>query len=449
MFINNLGIYKIIFIIELLVVEFLFTFRLERREHYVLRCIFSATFCVLVAIFFPILYYNSIYFSFTFICLFAVTIAALVVCYKESVLHVIYVAVAAYTVRHLAFQLFSFLITLIEGTNTAVNGIYGNDSLQNMVFDANFFFSVLIFLDCYYGVYALAYFLFGRKLNSMEQLKLKKTYLLGLIVIILLVDIILNSIFVYNEEGNNFTTALIVYVYNILCCYLVLFMQSSMLDIKKLKDELATIDYLWHQERKQYEMSKENIELINLKCHNLRYQIRSIQKTGEIDGKTIDEIENMISIYDSTVKTNNEELDIILTEKSLICHKNNIKLTCMVDGEKLTFMDKTDIYVLFGNLVDNAIEAVTNLKDVNRRVIGLNIFARKKMLAINVNNYYGGELILDEKGMPITTKSDKISHGYGMKSIRMIVEKYNGDINVTAQNSVFNVSILLPIVKEG
>ena len=71
----------------------------------------------------------------------------------------------------------------------------------------------------------------------------------------------------------------------------------------------------------------------------------------------------MISIYDSMLKTGNEALDVIFAEKSLVCRKNDIKLNCMIDGAKLSFMENTDIYALFGNLMDNAIEAIEKLKD--------------------------------------------------------------------------------------
>ena len=143
--------------------------------------------------------------------------------------------------------------------------------------------------------------------------------------------------------------------------------------------------------------------------------------------ETVGEIENVISIYDSVVKTDNEALNVILTEKSLICRKNRISLTCMADGAGLDFMDASDIYSLFGNLIDNAMDAVSKLDDHEKRIIGLSVHADGNMLAINVNNYYEGVVVMDSDGLPVTTKQNKDFHGYGMKSVRMIVERYGGE----------------------
>lgn len=184
--------------------------------------------------------------------------------------------------------------------------------------------------------------------------------------------------------------------------------------------------------------------LVNLKCHDLKYQVRQIAQ-GNSGNHAFEEIENLISVYDSMIKTGNEALDVIFTEKSLICRKNGIRLNCMVDGARLSFMDKTDIYVLFGNLVDNAMEAVQKLDDMEKRIISLNVFAENGVLAVNMSNYYEGELVLRDDGLPATTKTDKNFHGLGVKSVCMIVEKYKGDINFSADNGIFRVGIVFPL----
>ena len=64
-----------------------------------------------------------------------------------------------------------------------------------------------------------------------------------------------------------------------------------------------------------------------------------------------------------------------------------------------------------------------------------------------MENYFSGEIKLDNAGLPITTKKDKDYHGYGIKSIMYISKKYNGDvrINVDNENHIFSLSILLPL----
>ena len=53
--------------------------------------------------------------------------------------------------------------------------------------------------------------------------------------------------------------------------------------------------------------------------------------------------------------------------------------------------------------------------------------------------------MLGENGLPLTTKKDKDYHGFGMKSIQLVVNKYDGDLNVNVANNVFSLSIMFPV----
>ena len=94
--------------------------------------------------------------------------------------------------------------------------------------------------------------------------------------------------------------------------------------------------------------------------------------------------------------------------------------------------------------LDNAIEAVERNADENRRCIGMSVKESKGMISAHFENYYAGKLDFDD-GLPLTTKSDKRYHGFGMKSIKMLAEKYGGYVSVKAEDGVFNLNILLPI----
>lgn len=106
-------------------------------------------------------------------------------------------------------------------------------------------------------------------------------------------------------------------------------------------------------------------------------------------------------------------------------------------------MKDSDIYSLFGNLLDNAIEAVSALDD-GKRIIGLRVRAVGDLLSINAHNYYENKLTLDN-GIPETTKKDKQYHGFGLKSIQYVCDKYGGDLSINTQNNVFTVNILFPL----
>ena len=101
--------------------------------------------------------------------------------------------------------------------------------------------------------------------------------------------------------------------------------------------------------------------------------MRHIENPTERE-KNLKELEQSIRIYDSIVKTGNEILDTLLSEKSLICEARDITMHCVIDGKKLFFMDSIDIYALFGNAIDNAIE----WKSFQRKRCGLSISVSQK-----------------------------------------------------------------------
>lgn len=217
-----------------------------------------------------------------------------------------------------------------------------------------------------------------------------------------------------------------------------------MMRLKNMEKEMENITQILYQAQKQYNANKENINLINIKCHDLKHQASKFMEKG-IDKDTVEEIKNLISIYDSQIKTGNEVLDIILSEKGLACQAKGINLTCMADCKKLDYMREGDLYALFGNILDNAMEAVMDIKEAEKRCISINAREVKNYVSISVKNYYNGSLRFSSIGLPITTKENTDYHGFGMLSIKMIVEKYEGAVSVDCDDDIFMLSIMLPI----
>ncbi len=187
------------------------------------------------------------------------------------------------------------------------------------------------------------------------------------------------------------------------------------------------------------------LTVINRKCHDMKHQIRKIGSTSAIEPDIVQEIESLVSVYDTNVKTGNEALDVILTEKSMICKSRGIKLCCIIDGKSIGFISPSDTYALFGNILDNAIEAVSEL-DSESRTVSLSVSCKNSFAVGNTHNCYEGKLSFD-KMLPKTTKADTNMHGYGMKSIKHVVEKYGGEMSVKAENGVFNLNLIFPCGK--
>ena len=202
---------------------------------------------------------------------------------------------------------------------------------------------------------------------------------------------------------------------------------------------------LLYMQGENYRMAEESVALVNQKYHDLKHQIallRSGAGTGENEAM-LEQMENEIKAYEAQNKTGNKVLDTMLTAKSLQCQASQISLTCVADGQALNFMDPMDLSALFGNALDNAIESVMKIDDPAKRLIHVSVARQKQFVRVRVENCYTGELHF-ERGDPASTKGDRRYHGYGVKSIRRIVEKYGGSTTIQAGDGWFELRILLP-----
>jgi len=244
--------------------------------------------------------------------------------------------------------------------------------------------------------------------------------------------------FVLRQTGN---------VFSVVCCAIVLILISKTVDERDLKREVEYLQYAIRQGEKQYEISKDTIDLINVKCHDIKYKINALlADNGKSTEAMLDDINKSISIYDTKVATGNKILDVVLTEKSLYCEQNGITFSCMADGGKLSFMSDGDLYCLFGNMIDNALEAVNGIAEKERRVINIVIKCKNDILTVQEDNYFDGELKFED-GLPLTTKDDKNYHGFGMRSLRMIVKKYGGELSACVADGVFHLNIIFPLAQ--
>ena len=234
-------------------------------------------------------------------------------------------------------------------------------------------------------------------------------------------------------------------LFSVMCCAIVLLLTSRTVEQRELQQEVEYLQHAVHQSQLQYEISRDTIDLINVKCHDIRYKLGALVAQGDrVRPEAVADLQESISIYDAKVETGNQFLDVLLTEKSLYCEQNGITFSCMADGARLTFMDDGDLYCLFGNIIDNALEAVKAIEERQRRIVNLVVKARGDMLVIQSDNYFDGERTF-EGGLPVTTKADRNYHGFGMRSIQMIVHKYEGELTAYVADGIFHLNILFSL----
>lgn len=296
------------------------------------------------------------------------------------------------------------------------------------------------------------YFLLIRRLKKGNAERMKNTFLVVFLLVTLLIINVFNT--VLNAfgagQGNPEAVAYFESVLMLICDTLLTVVQFGVFQRTQLEWENAVVGEMFRASEKQRVMSKQNIDIINRKCHDLKHQLAAIRAhgtSGAAQDKYFDEIERSVMIYDSIVKTGNESIDVVLSEKCLYCEENKIRLTYTFNGEDFAFMDPMDIYSLFGNALDNAIESVLKTTPDNR-VINMRAVSQSGVLQLEIENYCE-QMPQFVDGMPVTTKSDKDYHGFGVKSIRFVAEKYNGNVFFGQQGKMFQLRILFVIDEIG
>ncbi len=442
MIFSDLFFYKILFAAEISVAEFLFTFRLKKRRMFWVRFLLCCAALAVLAAFFPTPFESPWYSFFTFFSIFALSIPILVFCYDEPVINSVFCAIAAYTLQHIAYELANLTLTLIVWGSSPLLGVYGGTSIELFAFTKVSLFYLLIYIFCYMISYAAVYFAFCKRIVKGTDLRIKSLSLLFLIGAGLLVNILLHSFIIYKKYDSVSVT--VDCVYNLLCCLLLLSGQFSLLKSKELAGELDIVKRLRHEEKEQYALIKENMDIINLKCHDMRHQIREIGSGKNVPDDVIEELEKSVQLYDTAVKTGNETLDVILTEKSLRAHAEGVTLSCVADGAALNFIGDGDLYSLLGNAVDNALEAVMKIDEKEKRIISINVSRVEDFVTVCIRNSFDGNIKFDEQGMPLTSKADPNYHGYGIKSMKYIAEKYDGSLSFNVKDGMFKLNLLLP-----
>ena len=255
-------------------------------------------------------------------------------------------------------------------------------------------------------------------------------------------DLVIKSL---TDQGLPLRYVVMLRLSHAIMCGLTYALAYELLVSRRLRAERAATERVLAERERQYERSRENIEAINVKCHDIRHQIRRLAQDGAaVDPAVLDDIAREVDVYDSAVRTGNDALDTILTEKGLACRTAGITLSCIADGKALEFMSAADTYALFGNALDNAIEAVMPLPE-DERTISLVVRRVAGVISIHVENPCASVPTLRADGLPETTKGDRANHGFGVRSMQLTVERYGGTLTTLAEGGRFHVNAIVPL----
>lgn len=439
---TQLSGYKVLFMAELLVAEALFCRKLTRRPLFLWRLAVCVAACFAAAVLCPVGSYTVLSSSALFFALFFVTLVGARVCFAESWWNLLFCCIAGYSVQHITFVAYNMIVTglgltgLLARMGTALNP-YGEATIQSGLNPL----TILAYADVYFLLYWYFGYFLSRRMTRGEDLSLGRKPLIAFSGLGVAVNIVLHMVTVRNTDADA-TSVVLENSYNLLCCVLILFLQFGVLSRRQLEHDRDLLRQMLAQKEEQYRIRQESMELINIKHHDLKHQLGLLRKV--VDEGALRGMEEAVNRYDTLVRTGSDPLDLVLGEKSMLCQAKGIAFSCIADGARLAGMDTGDIYTLFGNATENAIEYLQTLSDPEKRFLHVSVKEQGALVAIHVENYYEGPDRTAEAALPHTTKENKHYHGFGLRSIQLTAEKYGGEMSVHAKDHLFCVDVVLP-----
>lgn len=310
--------------------------------------------------------------------------------------------------------------------------------------DIETFMFQLIFLLSSVAVYVTFFFLLIRRMDISERLNVDGKSLLLFAVIIILASLVLNQ---YVMAGYaNIVAPPEYHIAMVFGCLCLLMLMLRAFRETKAEYDKKVVETLLRSDQTKQEYSKEAIDLVNRKYHDIRRELAAVRAEGA-NADRLNALEREVNIYGLIANTGNRVLDALLAEKTLLCDKYGINFTYILDGRDFAFIDSVDLYSMLGNALDNAIEYLSTAPE-DKRVMSLGARRRGNALVISLENWFGSELHFVD-GLPVTTKDDKRLHGYGSKSIRYIAEKYGGSAVMRVSGDRFVCDIVLLSGEKG
>lgn len=208
-----------------------------------------------------------------------------------------------------------------------------------------------------------------------------------------------------------------------------------LLEEQEQKQNMAI--YKLQLQSKYYEEKAAEEERIKRIYHDMKNHLLVLEQIEGVQIEDIHKLRNDIKQYENYYRTGNKALDIILKDKMIIAKKYNIEIDDNIDLKDLNFLETLDISTIFGNLIDNAIEANTMISTKQNKYIKISAAPKQHFLVICIQNSKAFE-----------KKKKKVIHGYGLLNVTNVVHKYSGEITTTDRDQEYIVNIVIPIPEE-
>ena len=198
---------------------------------------------------------------------------------------------------------------------------------------------------------------------------------------------------------------------------------------------------------REIKLQNERVENLRSFKHDMKrhvYEMAALAETGDtrLIKKYVSELDDYLNEAGVIVDSGNTGLDTVLNYMLQRAIDKNIQVNCRVVVPRELELSNYDMNIILGNLIENAIEALDSVPNPR---IDLVISFLKDSLIIELSNTNSHKVKFKD-GLPVTTKKPASEHGYGIRNVKRILDKYTSTIDFDCSESRFTVRILIKIL---
>ena len=209
--------------------------------------------------------------------------------------------------------------------------------------------------------------------------------------------------------------------------------QQEQFTIKRMNEQFA-----------YYREKEDDEKRVRALYHDMKNHLLILERQNSAETKQmVSDLRRRISDYEEYIHTGNEFLDVIIHDKAKKAKEQQIDFSAVLHFEDGGFIEPMDLSTIFGNALDNAIEASVKLPPEQRLITVKAGCVREMLSVVFENNCRQGEAEYKH-----TTKSDYFLHGFGIQNMKTAVEKYGGQCLIQQKFGQFTVKIILPLPEE-
>lgn len=364
------------------------------------------------------LYFISLFISSTFI----ITLSNYISIYDlflTSIIIIVNVLISYIFVENDIREMFLYVCT--ETLVSALSNVFAVIIFENRM-------ALIISSKSFYIIMALFIIYLLRKRKIVYNTKI---YMFLSLIMIMLQFIISNFIQLYLFFLNDYQELKLTLIFLILIILLVLFMLIYISDLYQTKQEYEKLKYI----KESDEIIKNLYNEVKITKHDIKhvyemlgYYIKNHEYTKL--SKFIDDKQENINKVPVLIQTDNEIVNMILNNKIMKAYSHNLNVEFEVSLKKEIFINDCDINDLLSNALDNAIDY--NIENGN---IQIKIIQEEAYIYISIKN--------STENKEMLTKKNITDHGFGIKSIKRICNKYNGVMETSLKNTEFTLQITL------